>query len=213
MRDNIIRVINNALNAREEYFLQEIDLQVFLFNELRRELPKATVYLEYPVISLNNGTKGKETVGYIDLVVKSEELFFPIELKFKTKKHSITTDLFGNTIPYTLKDQTAYNLSCYGFWSDIARMEDLCMKFRNNVQRGIGLFVTNDISYKLGPGESAGYANYSLKEGRKISAGQNLKWNKKKKLKSKLKNIKIQNACNILWHDMDKLPNHMFCII
>jgi hypothetical protein len=213
MRDNIINVINKSLIAHKDYFLQEIELQVFLFNELKRGFPKATVYLEYPIISSNNSTQGKESVGYIDLVVKSDDLFFPIELKFKTKNQVIATNYFGNKIPYTLKDQTAYNLSCYGFWADIARMEGLSKILPSKVQRGIGVFVTNDGSYKEGPRESAGYANFSLHECREISAGQSLKWNRKKKFKSKLKNIQIQNACKISWHDMDNLPNHMFCII
>jgi len=92
-------------------------------------------------------------------------------------------------------------------------MEGLSKILPSKVQRGIGVFVTNDGSYKEGPRESAGYANFSLHECREISAGQSLKWNRKKKFKSKLKNIQIQNACKISWHDMDNLPNHMFCII
>jgi hypothetical protein len=213
MRDKIIGIIQKALKKCDFHFLQEMDLQVFLFHVLRKEFGDDKLYLEYPIIYNDNQIKSgnKEILGYVDLVVDVEGCYYPIELKFKTKAQEIPTTMFGNEIKYKLKNQTAYNLSCYGFWADIARMEELSKNFPSKVQRGIGVFVTNDEKYKFGPKNSAGYANFSIHIDRVVKAGEMLRWQKKSK--AKLKNIKIQNECKISWQDSDINSDFMFCIL
>jgi hypothetical protein len=214
MRDKIIELITRELKECSQPFLQEMDLQVFLFNKLRKEFGEASVYLEYPIISPVNGKNNDEVLGYIDLVVEADGSFYPIELKYKTKPANVDFFYFGKSKTYTLKKHSAYNLNCYGFWADISRMEQLSLGNENIVKRGIGVFVTNDSTYKKGPSNcSVDYAEFSLKQNRIVKSGDNLKWKRRKKHTNKLTKLKMKNESCICWNNMEKLDNYMFCIV
>lgn len=122
-------------------FLNEWDFQMNLTLFLT-DIKKYKVYLEYAVpfvfCEKANGTypfTNKENIN-IDIVIEKEGLFYPIELKYKTKKAVIEFERFGETKTLSLKDQSRIPMSRYDFWKDVARLEFLKNNF-NQVAGGL----------------------------------------------------------------------------
>ena len=112
---------------------------------------------------------------YIDIVVFEKDQCFPIELKYKTA-YKETTYRFGEC-EYTIAGQGATDTGCYGFWSDISRIEDMIYEAQPHisykgkdykVERGFAIILTNEKSYYNGPrkgGKPYYWESFSLKEG------------------------------------------------
>ena len=213
MRDKIIELITNELKDCTQPFLQEVDLQVFLFNKFRKEFGEASVYIEYPIISPVKGKKNEEVLGYIDLLVEADGLFYPIELKYKSKPANVEFSYFGKSKTYSLKKHTAYNLNCYGFWADVARMEKLALSV-NKVANGIGVFMTNDPNYCNGPqNNNVKYANFAISEGRVIPSNSLLKWKRDVDILKNHPDIKLTNKYTVKWQEMNKLNNFKLLVL
>jgi hypothetical protein len=209
MREEIVNIIENELKSIAKPFLQELDMQIFLFHKLAQHFGYESVHLEYPIIQPG----GNETLGYIDLVVEASNIFFPIELKYKTSKEFFDFTCFGELTKYTLRNHSAYNLNCYGFWADVSRMEKLTVVF-DKVSNGIGVFVTNDPAYSRGPEtQNVGYANFALTEGRSIGPSACLKWNANILAANKPPEIELTNVYTIKWQEMTNLSNFKLLII
>ncbi len=132
-------------------FLNEWDFQMNLTLFLT-DIKKYKVYLEYAVpfvfCEKANGTypfTNKENIN-IDIVIEKEGFFYPIELKYKTKKAVIEFERFGETKTLSLKDQSRIPMSRYDFWKDVARLEFLKNNF-NQVAGGLCVFLTNNQIY------------------------------------------------------------------
>ena len=79
----------------------------------------------------HNKSKGNQDMR-VDLVVKKEDEYVPIEIKYKTKiKQENEIKRFGLSMTgITLtKDQSAQDLGRYDFWRDVRRLELLGKKF------------------------------------------------------------------------------------
>ena len=161
--------IEAFLESREEKFFNERDLQMHLALYLERSNKYDKVEVEYYV------PKSELLPEYmwdsemkIDIVVRKDGKFVPIELKYKTKAIDGDQDIerFGEQICNVniIKNQAAQNISKYDFWKDVRRIEILKSKFRN-IEGGICLFLTNDQSYQKEPNNSAKCKSFSMSQG------------------------------------------------
>lgn len=132
-------------------FLNECDFQMNLSLFLTH-IKGYKVYLEYEV-PLDFLEKANETYPFankgninIDIVIEKEGLFYPIELKYKSKKATINFERFGEAKSVSLKDQSRIPMSRYDFWKDVARLEFLKNNF-NQVPGGLCIFLTNNQIY------------------------------------------------------------------
>ena len=112
-----------------------------------------------------NGDKRQEM--RMDIVVSRGEEFLPIELKYKTKKHSKRICRFGeqlNSDVEVLKNQGAQDLGMYDFWKDVRRVELVRNRFAA-VKGGLAVFVTNDRQYLSASRDSSNNRLFSMEEG------------------------------------------------
>lgn len=157
----------------EELLFNERDLQMHLAHYLTGTGHYTDVDLEYyvPPMELGNdypwvnGDKRQEM--RMDIVVRRGEDFLPIELKYKTKKHSKRIRRFGeqlNDDVEVLKNQGAQDLGMYDFWKDVRRVELVRDRFAA-VKGGLAVFVTNDKQY-LGVGRpTSNHYHLNMAEG------------------------------------------------
>lgn len=165
--------IQQYLASNGELLFNERDLQMHLalyliysghYNDVDVEyyVPPTEIRDKYPWM---NGDKRQEM--RMDIVVCKDGEFLPIELKYKTKKHSkrilrFNEQLDGNV--EVLKNQGAQDLGMYDFWKDVRRIELVRNRF-DAVKNGLAVFVTNDIQY-LNPGrENSNNRLFNMKEG------------------------------------------------
>ena len=183
MRQQIVQQIKKALEQRNGFFIREEDIQLYLANYLINTKLFDRVYIEYHIPSDLIGKypwKDKKNI-YVDIVVKYEDHFYPIEIKYKTVTQEVPDSfVFGEKAKTVLLGQHgAQNIGCYDFWKDVKRVELFDETF-SKCERGIVLFVSNDETYRKEPLNSvAGYANFSIHEGRSIPANSTLDWNKR----------------------------------
>ena len=85
----------------------------------------------------------------LDVVVKKDSEYCPVELKYKTKKVERQISRFDETLHekvVVMKNQGAQDLGMYDFWKDVRRVELVRKRFAR-VKGGLAVFVTNDKSY------------------------------------------------------------------
>lgn len=212
---HLIIDIEDFLRNLNQPLLSEIQLEVLMaiyLKELKQEEKSKydEVYLEYSFYKRLLGDEyiwGKENDRIsVDLVVKLNNEYIPIEIKFKTKNESLFLRVFGDGPKITLTEQSAKNEACYGFWKDVKRIELIKAKF-NNVNGGIVLFVTNAETYKKEPEKGSQYAPFSLHHKRIVKGKEKaLNWygsDASVKRKRKFPGFKISNNYELIWKDLN----------
>jgi hypothetical protein len=211
MRNQILQQIITALGLRNSFFLREIDIQIYLTNYFINTNLYDNVFVEYHIPSnlIPNYLWGDNI--YIDIVLEKDDLYYPIELKFKTQAQVLPLFLFGNNINVTLGQQGATNIGCYDFWKDIKRIELFEQTF-NNVERGIVLFVSNDSTYQVAPrNQNVGYSQFSIHQNRVIPANSFLNWNNDLDIATGRPPITTNYAYTINWVPLI-LQNHHYIL-
>lgn len=214
MRNNIIGVIKEALENREEFFTREQEIQIYLADYLNRKNLFDNVFLEYyiPSNSIENYPWIDSNNIYIDIVILSGNIYYPIEIKYKTISQTVPLKLFGTTSPVILGHHGAQNIGCYDFWKDIKRLELFQDNFEN-VEQGIMLFVTNDSSYLKPPrNNKVGYAQFSIEDNRELEKGYTLDWNGALSISANRPPINIKRAYSLKWNEL-KLKQHKYLLI
>ena len=179
MRNLILQQITNALTNRHEFFIREQDIQLYLANSLINSNLFDRVFIEYhiPSLLINNYPWADSNNIYIDIVIEKDNLFYPIEIKYKTKAQFIPLLIFGQNENIILGQHGAQNIGCYDFWKDLKRLELFEQNFKN-VERGVMLFVSNDFTYQNAPlNQNVGYAQFSIHNGKNIPSNTFLNWN------------------------------------
>ena len=173
----------------KEVFYNERELQMNLAMWLK--CIYKDVYIEYyipkPKMVFNN-YQNTPLIPYpyvwdsemkLDIVVKIDDFYYPIELKYKTREldqklfpngvhierfnENPLRDYYGNTLNIgVLKNQSAQNLGRYDFWKDVRRIELATTRF-NNVKGGLAIFVTNDMTY-MRTKQGANYSDFSMED-------------------------------------------------
>lgn len=157
-------------------------------------LPQKEMGLEYIEIWKNK--------MFLDIVVEKDGVFVPVELKYSTDTVSMEITRFGEVIKDEdiIKHQGATNLVCYNFWKDVKRLELVKKRFPK-VKNGIALILTNNASFKNTPNENAGYAPFSLADGRHDSKkywGDSIA----EKIKEGYPDFDLNKSYTTNWHDI-----------
>ena len=166
--DDIIADIDRYLRGCGRIHFNERDLQIRLAMYLRATGSYDDVDVEYyvPRSVFPAGAYIWNTEMKVDIVVKGQGEYVPIELKYKTQTIGAALtrfDEYVGTEP-VLKNQAAQNLGKYDFWKDVRRLELLRRRFKA-VRHGVVLFLTNDKSYTKASRASAICANFAMDEG------------------------------------------------
>lgn len=145
--------IIDALRQKRSIFYSEADFKFALAGQIQKEYPAADIRLEYPPKNSPN--------QYIDILVGYNGFVYPIELKYKTKKISVSVE---NEL-FRLKDQGAQDLGVYDCMKDICRIESFAGNL-DSFQHGYILWLTNDPYYWTAPrNTNAGYVDFSIHQG------------------------------------------------
>jgi hypothetical protein len=130
---DIVKIIDN-LRSKRRIFYSEKDFQFALAWEIQKCYDKSNIRLEY--------CPNPEMNAHIDIIVELDNKYYPIELKYKTKKF-IGED---NSENYFLKNQGAQDIGKYDYLKDIQRIERFS-KMILNYEFGFAILLTNDESY------------------------------------------------------------------
>jgi len=213
MREQIIQIIRDSLNDRNNFFLREEDIQLYLANKFILTELFDDVFIEYHVPSnLIAGYPWADINNiYVDIVLRHGQEFYPIEIKYKTVTQILPFNVFGHNINVALGQHGAQNIGCYDFWKDLKRVEILEQTF-NQVSRGLTLFVSNDLSYQQAPlNPNAGYAPFSIHQGRHLAAGTFLNWNRDLAVANGRPGLTINYDYDIDWTGM-QIPQHFYIL-
>jgi hypothetical protein len=161
--------IRQFLEHKEgELMFNERDLQMHLALHLINSGHYDDVDVEYyvPYEELDNYIWKNELK--LDILLRMNQEFLPVELKYKTKKHSKRLLRFGeqlNEAVDVLKNQGAQDLGMYDFWKDVRRLELVRNRF-DAVKNGLAVFVTNDKQYVSPSREASNNRLFCMEEGR-----------------------------------------------
>ena len=220
VRDDIVAF----LESNEELLFNERDLQMHLATWLRNSKKSYDdVDVEYyvPWEELGKDTSGEYVYIWkselrLDIVVKKDGEYCPIELKYKTKKVERKISRFNEELSdevIIMKNQGAQDLGMYDFWKDIRRVELVRNRF-TNVKGGLAVFVTNDPLYTKASRENSNNYLLNMTEGKHSVIKH---WQNEESACSKMKSYKsfeVEKEYSINWHhrNVDNIPFH-YCVV
>ncbi|MFB5088321.1 hypothetical protein PGC35_14140 [Psychrobacillus sp. PGGUH221] len=154
-----IHKIITSLQLKRPIFHSEADFQLAIAWEIQKLYPHVEIRLEY------NYPKVFESL-YLDVWIKFEGNYIPIELKYKTKKSTFLVD--GEQ--FSLKNHGAQDCGRYDFLKDISRIEKVIYT-EESISTGYAIMLTNDSLYwresnKIDSVDAA----FKIHEGRKLSS-------------------------------------------
>lgn len=205
------------LDSNEELLFNERDFQMHLATWLRKSANDYDdVDVEYyvPKIELPNYVWDSEL--RLDIVVKKDGEYCPVELKYKTKKVERQISRFDEILDdkvVVMKNQGAQDLGMYDFWKDVRRIELVRNRFAK-VNGGLAIFVTNDALYtKASRPESNNYL-LNMNEGMHSPIKH---WQNENSACAKMKSYKsfeVEKEYSINWHhrNVDNIPFH-YCVV
>ncbi len=217
MREAILNQIASALALRNNYFIREQDVQQYLANHLLQTNQYANVFSEYQIpgslVPPYLLTDANNNNNYIDIVVEIDNLFYPIEIRYKTVAHPVPHSVFGQNVNIVLGHLGSPKIGCYDFWKDIKRIEFFEANFAR-VQRGIVLFISNDPNYRrtaLSP--NTGHAAFSTYQDRQVSAGTILDWNGNASVANKRPGFSVNYHYHLNWIALPQLQQHYYLLV
>lgn len=202
--------------AREdgELLFNERDLQMHLAQHLMDTSHYDDVDVEYyvPYEELDNYIWKNELK--LDILLRKGEEFLPVELKYKTKKHSKQLTRFNEHLDRqvdVLKNQGAQDIGMYNFWKDVRRVELVCNRFAA-VKNGLAIFATNDRQYLNPSRETSNNRLFSMEEG---VHGKTKHWQQPLSTCAKTHpNFDLDNEYTIHWnHGIFEGVEFHYCIV
>lgn len=215
--DIVQQDIFTFLESNEELLFNERDFQMHLATWLRKSANDYDdVDVEYyvPKIELSNYVWDSEL--RLDIVVKKDGEYCPVELKYKTKKVERQISRFDEILDdkvVVMKNQGAQDLGMYDFWKDVRRIELVRNRFAK-VKGGLAIFVTNDALYtKASRPESNNYL-LNMNEGKHSVIKH---WQNENSACAKMnsyKSFEVEKEYSINWHhrNVDNIPFH-YCVV
>lgn len=204
------------LKSNNELLFNERDFQMHLATWLRNsDNNYDDVDVEYYVPSqvLDNYIWKSEL--RLDIVVKKDGEYCPVELKYKTKKVERKISRFDEDLTddvVVMKNQGAQDLGMYDFWKDVRRVELVRNRFQR-VKGGLAVFVTNDEFYTKGSKESSNNYLFNMSAGKAHSRQKH--WANPESTCAKTHpNFEVEKAYSIEWHNklVDGVKFH-YCIV
>ena len=168
--------IRNFLKQQKELLFNEFDFQMQLAIYLRSIGKYDDVESEYFIPTKNTDLlKGYDWDSNmrVDLVVRKDNEYVPIELKYVTKRVVKDYERFGVMVKgmEILKEHSAQDIRRYDFWKDVRRIE-LIKKIFPAVKNGLAVFLTNDPSYIKDPKPQSACFPFSMSGNRKTGGGK-----------------------------------------
>ena len=151
----------------------------------------------------------------LDIVVKKDGKYCPIELKYKTKKLERQITRFDEVLSediVVMKNQGAQDLGMYDFWKDVRRVELVCKRFKR-VNGGLAVFVTNDKLYTKESKESSNNYLFNMSAG--IAHSKQKHWANPESTCAKTHpNFEVEKEYSIEWHtrEIDKVEFY-YCTV
>lgn len=197
---------------REDSIVSEAQLKYALAWELQSALPQGYhIYLEYPVRMVKDNENEKRL--YYDIVIKYENKYCVIELKFKTSN----TKVFYDGKEFEFKNHYAQDLGRFDFLKDVERIEFFKDCNKETFDCGYAVMVTNDRLYWESKGKNTKYENFALYEGRE-NVSNHLKWNNPNKQsvgEKRVNGIQLKANYKVEWskaNDKNKFKYLIFTI-
>ncbi len=202
-------------NDNSEILFNERDLQMHLTIWLKKSTNN------YDDVDIEYYIPSKELVGHIwdselrlDIVVRKDNEYLPIEIKYKTKKVECEIERFGEKLNHkitVIKDQSAQDIGKYGFWKDIKRLELICERFKN-VKNAISIFLTNDQSYTKESSSTSSCYQFNMNEGLHSTTKHWL--NEKTTCARKFEGFNLKKEYYIKWYNKTaKDIKFYYCIV
>ena len=204
------------LESNDELLFNERDFQMHLATWLRGSANRYDdVDVEYyvPWQVLENYVWESEL--RLDIVVKKDGEYCPVELKYKTKKVERQIARFDEDLTddvVVMKNQGAQDLGMYDFWKDVRRVELVRNRF-NRVKNGLAVFVTNDVFYTKGSKSTSN--NYLFGMAGDVTRSTKKHWaNPESTCAKSHPNYEVEGAYDIEWHtkEIDKVEFY-YCIV
>ena len=190
------------LVKNKELLFNERDFQMHLAIYLRATGNYDDVDVEYyvPQKELENYIWDNELK--IDVLVRKNKEYVPVELKYKTKRVTKTLLRFGEKIANieVLKNQGAQDLGMYDFWKDVRRVELVRKRF-DAVKNGLAVFVTNDSMYLNPSRETSNNKAFNMNAG---VHGKQKHWKDSNSTCARThKNFEVEKEYSIEWHESE----------
>lgn len=153
--EKLIEIVKSDIEAyligqHLEILFNERDFQMHLALYLNNTGHYDDVDLEYyvPAALLNGYTELWNSELRLDILVRRDKEYCPVELKYKTKLIETKLSRFGEHFENitVVKNQGAQDLGMYDFWKDVKRVEMVRDRFRA-IKSGLCVFLTNDDLY------------------------------------------------------------------
>ena len=218
---NLIEIVQKDvfafLESYNELLFNERDFQMHLATWLRNSTNHYDdVDVEYyvPKTELDNYIWDSEL--RLDIVVKKDGEYCPVELKYKTKKVERQISRFDEMLDdkvVVMKNQGAQDLGMYDFWKDVRRVELVRNRFKN-VKGGLAVFVTNDQLYTKASRQNSNNYLLNMTEGKHSVIKH---WQNEDSACAKMKSYKsfeVEKEYSIKWHhrNVDNIPFH-YCVV
>lgn len=174
--DNFIETVKQDIfafwDSNDELLFNERDFQMHLATWLRNSVNAYDdVDVEYYVPRSELEKVDKYVWNSelrLDIVVKKNGEYCPVELKYKTKKVEREITRFDELLHdkvVVMKNQGAQDLGMYDFWKDVRRVEMVRKRFKS-VKGGLAVFVTNDPLYTKKSRENSNNNLLNMYEGK-----------------------------------------------
>lgn len=191
------------LESNEELLFNERDFQMHLATWLRNFSNR------YDDVDVEYYVPWQELEGYVweselrlDIVVKKDGEYCPVELKYKTKKVERQITRFDEVMHdkvVVIKNQGAQDLGMYDFWKDVRRVELVRNRFER-VKGGLAVFVTNDVFYTKGSKESSNNYLFNMSVGKAHSRQKH--WANPESTCAKTHpNFEVEKEYAVEWHE------------
>ncbi len=215
----LIEIVRNDvcafLESNEELLFNERDFQMHLATWLRNSANRYDdVDVEYYVPRQELENYIWESELRLDIVVKKEGEYCPVELKYKTRKverkiSRFDEDLTGDVV--VMKNQGAQDLGMYDFWKDVRRVELVRNRFER-VKGGLAVFVTNDNAYTKASKTTSN--NYLLNMNEGVHSTQKHWANPESTCAKTHPNFEVEREYSIEWRtrEIDKVGFY-YCIV
>ena len=204
------------LESNDELLFNERDFQMHLATWLRNSSNNYDdVDVEYyvPHQELENYVWQSEL--RLDIVVRKDGEYCPVELKYKTKKVEQKISRFDEALSddvVVMKNQGAQDLGMYDFWKDVRRVELVRNRFER-VKGGLAVFVTNDEFYTKGCKTTSNNYLFNMSAGKAHSKQK--RWANPESTCAKTHpNFEVEREYSIEWkmREIDKVGFY-YCIV
>ena len=188
-----------SLSGKRPIFHSEADFQHAMAWEIHEKFPESNIRLELPV-HINNRDL------HVDLWIKNQDMFFAIELKYKTRGLSINL----RNEHFYLKNQSAQDIGRYDFLHDIERLELVSSEIKDVIP--FAIILTNDSAYWSNQGiKNTVDSDFRLYNGRNLT-GQ-LKWGSQASegtKKNREQPITLRHNYHVSWKRFSQLNTYNY---